>query len=411
MRKTLALVLGSLLVLTSCGGGSGYSSSNPPPPSAPNVATLTVDSGPAGTVNTAFITVTVCAPGSTSNCQTIDGIEVDTGSWGLRIISSVLNTSLLSALPQQMVAGTTTPVVECAQFANSYSWGPVVSADVTISGEKASGIPIQVIGAPGITQVPPSDCSSVGPQQDTVSLFGANGLIGVGVFRQDCGSGCAVSVISGTYYQCPSNGASCTGIMEPTNLQVANPVGAFAADNNGVIVQLPAVAANGAATVTGALVFGIGTESNNSLGSATPLATDPNAGTLTVTYKGTSLAQSVLDTGSNAYIFDDSSLSACQPMTAGSGFYCTNANLSATITTLANTQLTANFTVADATSLFSIVPLPTALPQLAAPLTFPAGTSPPPTFDFGLPYFYGRNVYVALESTTAGGIAGPYFAY
>jgi len=188
MHRILAFALGSLLVLTSCGGGSGYGGPpRPPPPTqGPNVATLTVDSGPAGTVNIPFITITICAPGSTTNCQTIDGIEVDTGSWGLRIISSVLNASLLSALPQQMVAGTAIPVVECAQFADGYSWGPVMSADVTISSEKASNIPVQIIGNPSITQPAPSDCSSPVPNpENTVGSFFANGLIGVGVFEQE----------------------------------------------------------------------------------------------------------------------------------------------------------------------------------------------------------------------------------
>src|SRR5690349_20713701 len=214
MHKHLAFALSSLLLLASCGGGSGYSPggggggggggiAGP----GPNVTTLTVEVGPAGPafVNLPFITITVCAP-STANCQTIDHIEVDTGSTGLRIIASVLNPALLSALPHQLVGATTTPVAECAQFADGYSWGPVVSADLTISSEKASGIPVQVIGDPAFTQIP-LDCSSPVPnEEDTVATFGANGIIGVGVFAQDCGPACTTSVIAGTYYGCPTNG-------------------------------------------------------------------------------------------------------------------------------------------------------------------------------------------------------------
>lgn len=409
MRKTLAFTLSSLLMLASCGGGGGVAATPPPPPSGGNVATLTVDGGPAGSVNTAFVSVTVCAPGSSSNCQTIDHVQVDTASWGLRIMASVLNASLLSALPQQMVAATTTPVVECAQFADGYSWGPVVSADVTVASEKASGIPIQVIGSASFpATMAPSDCTSAGPEEDTVATFGANGLIGVGVFLQDCGSGCATGVVPGTYYQCPTNGGACTGITEPVASQIANPVGAFAADNNGVIVELPSVAANGATTATGSLVFGIGTQSNNALGSsATMLATDANAGTITVTFNNTQYPLSILDSGSNAFFFTDSSLSVVPNGTAGAGFYGTVANLSATITTLAGAQLAANFTVGDATSMFQAVPNGTAFPQLAGPI----GATQTQTFDFGLPYFYGRNVYAALETRSAGGTMGPYFAY
>ena len=419
MHKHLAFALSSLLILASCGGGGGYSSSGGGGGGGggggiagpgPNVATMTVEIGPAGPsfANIPFISITVCQPGNAANCQTIDNIEVDTGSWGLRLIApGVLTQALLSALPQQLVGGTTTPVAECAQFVDGYSWGSVRSADVTISSEKASGIPIQVIGDPAITQPAPSDCSSAGPAENTVAAFGANGIIGVGVFLQDCGSACATSVVPGTYYSCPTGGASCTGIVEPTNLQVSNPVASFAADNNGVIVELPSVAAGGAATATGALVFGIGTEANNSLGSATILSTDPNLGTIDVTFQGVQYPQSTLDSGSNAYYFTDSSLSACASGTPGQGFFCTNANLSATIATLSNTPLTANFTVGDASAMFTANPDLGAYPQLAGPV----GAMQSQTFDFGITYFYGRNVFAAIETRNAGGATGPYVAY
>jgi hypothetical protein len=366
---------------------------------------LTVEIGPAGPtfVNIAFVTLTVCAPG-TQNCQTIDHIEVDTASWGLRIVSSVLNASLLSALPQQYVGGTTVPVVECAQFADGYSWGPVVSADLKIAGETASGIPMQVIGSPGFTQVP-TDCSSPVPnEEDTVATFGANGIIGVGVFAQDCGVMCANGVTSGTYYGCPSNGGGCTGIIEAVNLQVPNPVTAFSADNNGVVISLPNVAAGGAASATGSLLFGIGTESNNPLGTATVLATDGSTGTIDVTFSGADYPLSVLDTGSNALYFNDSALSVCGASSNAPGFYCTAANLSATITTAGNMQLATSFAVGDAATMMQNA---AALPQLGAPFASAA----PQTFDFGLPYFYNRKVFVAIEGMSAGGVTGPFFAY
>ena len=418
MHRYLALTFSALLTLTSCGGSglSGYGTgggggggggggiAGP----GPNVATLTVKIGPAGPgfVNIPFVTITVCAP-NTSNCQTIDNIEVDTGSTGVRIIASVLNASLLSALPQQLVGATTTPVVECAQFADGYSWGPVVSADVSISSETASGIPIQVMGDSAFTQIP-SDCSSPVPnEEDTVATFGANGIIGVGVFAQDCGSACATAVVAGTYYGCPTNGGACTGVMEPTNVQVSHPVAAFASDNNGVIIELPGVSAGGAATATGALVFGIGTGSNNGFGNATVLQTDPGSGTINVTFKGVQYPLSAIDSGSNAFYFTDSALGVCPQGTTGAGFYCTSINLSATITTLTSTQLAANFTIGNATTMITSNPTAAAYPQLAGPI----GATSSQTFDFGLPYFYGRNVFTAIEGHNAGGSTGPFVAY
>ena len=32
-------------------------------------------------------------------------------------------------------------------------------------------------------------------------------------------------------------------------------------------------------------------------------------------------------------------------------------------------------------------------------------------FDWGLPFFYGRSVYTAIEGKTAGSATGPYYAY
>src|SRR5271170_3713170 len=92
------------LCAVACGGGGSLGPGPPPiPPASANVVTVIVDSGPSNnSVNTLFTSVTVCVPGSTTNCQTIDHIQVDTGSFGLRILSSVLNSTLI--LPQQLAA-------------------------------------------------------------------------------------------------------------------------------------------------------------------------------------------------------------------------------------------------------------------------------------------------------------------
>jgi hypothetical protein len=432
MRNLLAPALLPLLLLAACGGGSGSSGlgtgggggggggggqtiAGP----GPNVATMTVEVGPAGPVfaNLAFVSVTICQPNSNdtgANCQTIDDVQVDTGSSGLRILSTASTATFLQSLPQQFAGGTSVPVVECAQFADGFSWGPVVSADVVISSEKASAIPIHVIGAPAPfnTDVP-SSCSNGAMEEDTVATLGVNGIIGVGVFAQDCGSACAGAAVTGVYYSCPTNGSSCSPIAEPITSQVSNPVASFTTDNNGVILELP-MAANGAASATGALVFGIGTESNNSLGSATVLTVEPSTGnspgSFDVSFDSTDYPGSILDSGSSALLFTDSSLTPCAQGTAGQGFYCTAAsNLTATLTGTNGTQTTATFSVGDATTMFGDSPNGAAFPQLAAP----SNTNPDlaGVFDFGLPYFYSRNVFTAIEGMSAGGTQGPYYAY
>ncbi len=112
-----------------------------------------------------------------------------------------------------------------------------------------------------------------------------------------------------TYFGCPTGGTStsdCEAVGPSPEQQVTNPVADFTAtgDDNGVIVELPAVAdPGGAATASGSLVFGIGTQSNNGLGSATVL-TGNDYGDITTTYDGQTLQYSYVDTGSNAYYFD-----------------------------------------------------------------------------------------------------------
>src|SRR5207237_5449255 len=74
----------------------------------------------------------------------------------------------------------------------------------------------------------------------------------------------------------------------------------------GVILGLPAVTAP-VASVAGSLVFGIGTQSNNGLGSAS-VYTLNGSGNFTTTYKGQAYNQSFLDSGSNGLYFLTSSV-------------------------------------------------------------------------------------------------------
>ena len=155
----LALLTSAAAVVSACGGGSSSSSSPPPPPPTANVAAMIVDGGPVvngmpiGTINQGYVTITVCVPG-TSTCQNIDHVWVDTGSAGLRLITSAFT----SQLPASM-QGTDT-VANCVQFVSSYSWGAVRTADVKISGESAASVPIQVIGDSTVPATAPTSCSN-----------------------------------------------------------------------------------------------------------------------------------------------------------------------------------------------------------------------------------------------------------
>ncbi len=400
-RCSLTASLAAVLMLAGCGGGGGggdNGSSSPPPPTQ-NVQPIIVDGGPDGIPDIAFTTLTICAPGSTTNCQTIDHIQVDTGSVGLRIISSVFSPAL--SLPRQTDANGN-PLAECAQFADGFSWGSVKIADLSIAGEKAASLPIQVIGDASLPTVPAS-CSSSGPPENTVTAFGANGLLGVGLFLQDCGAGCAQSAIPGAYYSCPANG--CVPVAAALNKQLQNPVALFSSDNNGVVIELPAIPAAGAATASGSLIFGIGTQSDNALGGAAVLTVDPNTGYIVTNFGGASYPDSYIDSGSSLLFFGSHTFPICTgPAT---GLYCPPSTqaLSATLQGINRVTSTANFSVANADQLLNANPTFNAFTGIAAPN--PDSLS----FAWGLPFFFGRSVYTAIETRSTPGGTGPYFAF
>ena len=365
--------------------------------SLPSGNVLAIAVGSANKVNLPMASVAICSPG-TSNCVTVENLLVDTGSVGIRIAASALAGLALSA---QTDSGGN-PIGECAQFADGYAWGPVKVADVKIAGEAAGGLPVQVTGDAAFAPVPAA-CASTGRAKDTVRDLGANGILGVGAFRYDCGAACEQTGLAGIYYACGASGCRLTTL--PKALQVTNPVTRFAANNNGLIVQLPAVPATGSVRVEGSLVFGIGTQSNNALGSAAVVTLSTLTGAMTTFYKGQVLDHSFFDTGSNALFFGDAALTPCGA-TAGNGFYCspTAQSLTATIQGVNGTNANVSFAVENADALFATGS--NAFSNIAAPVWSAL------TFDWGLPFFFGRRVFVAIEgANVAGAGTGPFVAF
>jgi hypothetical protein len=413
----LLVATGLALLLAACGGGGGGGSntngtaanaSTPAQPvssSAPateslaaNAVAVTVDSGVTGVPNMPFVSVTVCAPG-TSQCQTIDHVLVDTGSWGLRVFASQLPASM--ALPQQEDAQGNL-LAECMQFFDGYTWGSVRIADVQIGGEKASSLPIQVID-PNYSATP-SDCLGVGTSRSTPSALAANGILGIGVFKHDCGSNCVQKALPATYYGCA--GTSCTSIAVAEDLQVANPIPYFATDNNGSILELPAVGANGAASLGGQLVFGIGTQANNGLGSAQVIGVSPLNGTFTTVQNGVTYGKSIMDSGSTGLFFQTNEMPSCTGQ--NDAYYCPTSTqqLSAMIEGVNGVTSSVSFEVGNAASLAQTYGGDVVMPLLAGPAFVTSSI-----FDWGLPFFYGRNVYAAVEQQPTPGGTGPYIAY
>jgi Protein of unknown function (DUF3443) len=380
-------------ITPNCGGSSTTTPGAPTP--VQNFQSITVNAGPANNYfNGAFTSVTICVPGQ-SSCQTIDGVLVDTGSSGFRVLAS----SLTISLPQQNDT-TGAPVVECLPFLDGFTWGPVQAADIKLGGEQANGVPIQVIGSSGFSAIPAA-CASSGPAEDTLNTLGANGILGVGLFRQDCGSGCAGtgSANPGLYYACPA--AGCRTIAEPLTQQVQNPVWLFPTDNNGVIIQLPSVPIGGALTAAGMMVFGIGTQIDNALGAAKVLTVDGN-GNLSTTYSSQSYGGSYIDSGSNGIFFLDTKTTGIPLCKDTADFYCP-ASLQAQSATIRGVNAATSAVAFNVGNLDTLDGRFVAFSEVAGPN--PGG------FAWGLSFFFGRSIYTAIEGQSTPGGLGPYFAF
>jgi len=411
----------SLMVWAGCsGGGSSSTPVTTGTTSVTNTAAVTVGFGALGPsgeyVNGIWTSVTVCAPGSTSNCQTIPNVLVDTGSVGLRLLSSALTISLPS------VEGANGNVLqECYQFIDfSYIWGPVALAAIQIpgTGEAAlqvpgqpanSGVPIQIIAA-NPTYAVPSSCLGTPPTPglavdlNTVEELGANGILGIGQIPQDCGSFCA-STAEPQYYICP--GSVCAAAVVPLQLQLWNPISAFSStDTNGLLITLPSVGAGGAASVTGSMIFGIGTQSDNGLGSAQVYETDQYGNFPQVVLNGISYVSpnngSFIDSGSNAIFFSDATSLAstgiieCRDQNAG--FYCPASAIPFTVTVYGANSVSGavSFSIANADNIFNS--------GLGAfnNLGGDSGTGISTDYvDLGLPFFFNRSVFVGIAGTNA----------
>lgn len=388
-----------LVLLGGCGGGGSTSSSEDggatPSSRAANDIPITVNGSLCG--DTAFgylnkpcVSVTVCSPG-TSNCQTINDILLDTGSSGLRIFKQAMNVSLTQA-----TAGSGS-LAECMQFGDGSSdWGPIQTASVVLGNEPPVQVQVQVIDSTFGSL--PSVC---GNADRSPADAGFNGILGVSFFAQDCGSACAASARIGMYFSC--SGSACSGTTVPLAGQVQNPVALLPLDNNGVIVKLPGVGAGGSAAVDGNLILGIGTKSNNIPPALTTYTAD-QFGNFTTSFNGV-LYNSFVDTGTNGLFFPSPSaglLPSCA--SPNSAWFCpqSTVNLSATIAGAADESSGAvSFQIGNFISLLK-----------SSNNVFPdIGGQSWVDFEWGLPFFLGRNVYIGLEGKSSSLGSGLYWAY
>ncbi|MFP3637786.1 DUF3443 family protein [Paraburkholderia sp. SIMBA_054] len=426
MRKLLLIAAALVSVgLAACGGGggggnstskAGGASSGPTTPvTAPSGGGLAADATATPTsynavnavpvtvsntdlINQPMVSVTVCQPGTGAgtNCTTVPNIIVDTESFGLRLFASAIPSTLGSLTGvTDTVSGK--QITECLILGTANAFGSVRTADIKLSGEVAQNVPVHILADPAVTTPEPSECI-VNQVASSPATLHANGILGIGTSREDCGIDCQNNVYSAGYYA--SDSSTNTSIAVPVGKQVTNPVALFPVDNNGVVLELPQVSDSGTASTTGTLVFGIDTQANNALsGTSATLLQTTQYGDFRATYNGGAQTIAFFDSGSNAYYFGDTTIPR-----ASNSFYTPTTPAGHSVTISATNLAAANigFNIANANTLAAAGGY--ALNNVGA---YHAGE-----FNLGLPFFFGRHVYHGIGGTTSpGGGAGPYVAY
>lgn len=161
--------------------------------------------------------------------------------------------------------------------------------------------------------------------------------------------------------------------------------------------------------MTGSLILGIGTASNNQPSGVTVLPTDLSGRIVTHFNPSPGVSRQeagIFDSGSSALFFSDSSLSI--PLCPGklSFLYCPSSpvTFSATNTGLSGSPSSVvSFQIANPTALLSSGNA--AISNMGGP-AFSTGL-----LDWGLPFFFGRTVYAGFSGKPSVLGTGPFWAY
>lgn len=359
---------------------------------------------------------------------------VDTGSSGVRILSQALGSVSFPSIQSSGGA-----LAECVQFGTYTSWGSVNTASVTMGGEPAVTVPIQIIDASFGSSSPPSPCNAM--QADSNSLGGASGLLGIAPFQSDTGFPGGVN-----YFTCQNQ--TCAPANSPSQAQtVQNPAFLLPTDNNGVFVRMSPISPRGASQGVGDVIFGIGTNLSNTpqvVSNGNPYNTVASSSLQFDTFLynppflpgniyGQPFFTSAIDTGSNQLFFDDSKIPQCAlPCPFGNalqcisynehpvmeycpttpqcfGFFCSTTltnpsfvGLDATVgpcnSSTSCPQTPIDFQVGDGLAFESSGDI--AFNDLGAPIPFCCDGGS--TFLWGLPFFFGKSVFIAYGNTPFG---------
>ena len=381
----------------------------PTPVTVSNTLPLVVDAGPnlngqaVGFDNSLYVSVSICNPG-TATCQTIDHILVDTGSSGLRILSSAMGLSL-----PYVVDAKNNGIGNCIQYPDtSFQWGPMALVDVHLQEEVASNIPIQII-APSNFSGPPTACSAGGVAANTLSSLGANGILGVGC------SGRIAARLARRHRRlmCTSRVRRRDALRRRWRSRRSCRIrcGCSRRTITGCLLRCPRLAPLVRPQWRAALTFGIGTQTNNALGSAVAQAAT-SKGTFTTTFGGVAYTNSFIDSALGAYYFLDSTttgLPNCAANGDAAGYYCAPSPVTLTAMTSGPNPSSTSTIVSQNLSLQIWNAL--TLIDSGNPAFNNIGGPNPGAFAWGLPFFYGRTVFIGIEGQTTPAGTGPFWAY
>jgi hypothetical protein len=157
------------------------------------------------------------------------------------------------------------------------------------------------------------------------------------------------------------------------------------------------VPAGGLGRATGSLILGIGTQANNALGNARVFTTNAQ-GFVTISDRNNLYTAGFTDTGSNGIFFDDPTLPVC------GDFYCPPTQMPRSVTLIGTNGAT---TTVD----FAVDNVNTASQSGAAVANLAGPIGSNQVFDLGLPFFFGRTVFVARSGSQTPAGPGPYWAW
>lgn len=401
MRKKFLQKYGVLVIVVgvvACSAGGASSSPavvacpKLPVPQESNYMTIMVtpndnDSGLCSLSNSPCVSVTVCSSVDKSQCVKVRDILLDSGSSGLRIFKSELHGM---DLPE--VALESSPLYECIDFTDQkHLWGSVNRTHAVFDGGvEKSMLNIQLLEASNKAATCARALSS--PQS-----LGYNGILGVSPLLDDRGS----------YYIC--NGTTCQQVNIESSQKVVNPISLLDDDNNGIVIKLPSIPSGGCFGGVGYAVFGIATKSDNIPESSVvslSIATNPLVPLYIPAQLNGNNVYAFLDSGSNTVSFSNPNIALCSFSNA---YYCPPETILQDVILYSSDLLQRKFTkfaTANAGDLF--LSGNSAFSNLGSS---PFSSALANYLDLGLPFFYGKVVYIGFNGKSSSLGRGMYWAF